>query len=154
MKKILYITAVTGLLYVSCTSTPPKTELKSEVLDLVITVPTDKALAEHPAGQYTLGNTEFHIDQQRFIINEIEASSFPDDMTMVKTALESTKDFKSLTEEKTLANGSFGAIYETNNAKKFLFYFKKGNRCYRITPIFNNDGKHFEQAIEAIASLK
>lgn len=53
-----------------------------------------------------------------------------------------------------MANGSFGAIYETNNAKKFLFYFKKGNRCYRITPIFNNDGKHFEQAIEAIASLK
>jgi hypothetical protein len=38
--------------------------------------------------------------------------------------------------------------------KNFLFYFKKGNRYFKIEPIFNTELKELDKQLAAFQSLK
>jgi hypothetical protein len=131
-----------------------KKEQKVEDLGISITVPTDKKIRPIAASEYSMASASFYIDKIRFEIREQEEKSMPTDLAMLEEAIKSADGFKAVTESKSLPNGAFGVVYETNKGKNFVFYHKIGTRYYRITPVFNNEGTYFAEGIEAIGTIK
>jgi hypothetical protein len=127
-------------------------------LDLTVTIPGETKLTPYDSTEYTKARCEYKIGGKRIEVKEIEMSAYPTDLAMVEAVVKEDKKFKAILDKKTLANGAFGVIYEGNGKtetfKDYLFYFKKGNRAYKITPVFNNDGDYFEENFESIGSLK
>lgn len=154
-KTFIYVTLLT--LAVSC-GLPEKKEQKIEALGISITVPSEKEIKSTPASKYTMASADFLIDKSRFEIRELEEKRMPTDLAMLAEAIQADDDFKALTDKKSLPNGAFGVVYETDGkkgpAKNFVFYHKIGSRYYRIIPVFNKEGKYYEEAIEAIGTIK
>ena len=83
----------------------------------------------------------------------MDAESFPDDLKMLETAMTGTPDVKAITEKKSLPNGAFGVVYDRpDGEKEFLFYFKKGEKHFKITPVGHEDD--YTDCVEAIGTLK
>lgn len=152
MKKILSV-AVLATIMASCGLPAPK-EQTILLLNLSITVPSKHEIKAEPAGQYNMANARYYIEKSGFEIREIEESKMPTDVKMLAEAIKADDSFVSLTEEKNLPNGAFGIVYENKKGKAFLFYFKKEARCYKVTPYLNKEGKYYNEAIEAIGTLK
>jgi hypothetical protein len=152
MKKTLGIIVIAAFM-TSCGLPAPK-EQTIPLLNLSITVPSKNEIKAEAAGQYNMANADFIIDKNRFEIREIDEKKMPTDVKMLAEAIKADDDFVALTEEKTLSNGAFGIVYDNKKGKDLLFYFKKEARCYKVTPAFNKEGKYYNEAIEAIGTLK
>ncbi|RQO30154.1 hypothetical protein DBR32_11250 [Taibaiella sp. KBW10] len=165
MKKIfLQLTAIAVLLLQACGQSKPLEEKKLEKYDLTITMPKTDEVPEFQDFKASETDTElsdydFHISDARVSLTEISASSYPTDTTMLKKAVTGSADFMELIETKQLKNGAFGTIFKMKGSsgapvKNYLFYFKKGNRFFKMEPIFNNDLKELDLQLAAFESLK
>lgn len=152
MKKTLTV-ALLAALMASCGLPTPK-EQNIPLLNLSITVPSKKEIKAEAAGQYNMANAMYYIDKSGFEIREIEEKKMPTDVKMLAEAMKADADILALTEEKTFPNGAFGVVYNTKKGKDFLFYFKKEARYYKVTAYLNREGKYFNEAIEAIGTLR
>lgn len=152
MKKLASL-IVLALTVISC-GLPEKKEQKIEGMGISITFPGDKKPLVKPASEYSKASTDFYIEKSRFEIREIEEKEMPTDLAMLEEAIKADENFKSVTDKKTLPNGAFGLTYETTKGKNFLYYAKAGGHFYRIIPVFNNEGKFYNEAIEAIGTIK
>ncbi|HEX8562694.1 MAG TPA: hypothetical protein VF676_06920 [Flavobacterium sp.] len=124
---------------------------------LTITIPGETTINEHAKTEYSPAQSQFYIDGEGFDVAEMEAGSYPDDLKLLETAMKGLSEIKVVSEKKTLPNGAFGVLYDKNDngkvIKDLLFYFKKGDRHYKITPI-SNEGEKYAEAVEAIGTLK
>ncbi len=151
-----------ALLLQACGGAAPK-EVKLEKMGLTITADV-KDVPEYTNTKVSdtdteLANYDFNIGgDARVNVIEITESVFPTDIDMLKKALTADPDFISVTEEKKFSNGAFGVIYKEKGSTKeimdYKFYFKKGNRYFRVIPVFNNDLTDLDKQEAAIESLK
>lgn len=165
MKKyLLHLTVVTALLLQACGQSKPLEEKKLEKYDLTITMPQTSETPEfqdfQASGTATeLSDYDFHISDARVSIAEITAAAYPADTGMLKEAVTKSEDFIEMIEMKQLKNGAFGAIFKMKGSdgstiKNYLFYFKKGDRYFKMEPIFNSELRELDQQIAAFESLK
>lgn len=152
MKKV-FLLFVTACVISSCGLPEPK-EQKIEELGISITFPGDKKPSVTPASEYSKASADFYIKKSRFEIREIEAGIIPTDLAMLEKAITANPDVKSVIAKKTLPNGAFGVTCETTKGKNFLYYARAAGRFYKITPVFNSDGKYYDEAIVAIGTIK
>lgn len=150
-KAIVLLIAVTTLF--SCGLPAPKEQAITE-LGISISFPGDKKPNVIPASEYAKASASFYIGKSRFEIREIEEKAMPTDLAMLEEAIKADTKFKALSDKKTLPNGAFGEVYETTKGKSFLFYYKSATRFYRIIPVFNEEGKYYNEAITAIGTIK
>lgn len=130
---------------------PTKYELKS--VGLEVTVPGESTIIESEKSEYMAALSQFYVDGKGVEVSEMDAESYPDDLKMLEIAMKGMSDVKAITEKKTLPNGAFGVVYENDNGKKeFLFYFRKGEKHFKITPVGTEDD--YTGCIEAIGTLK
>jgi hypothetical protein len=165
MKKyLLQLTAVATLLFQACGQSKPLEEKKLEKYDLTITMPKTEEVPEfqdYGASETDteLSDYDFHISDARISLTEIKESAYPGDTTTLKQAVTASEDFIELIETKQLTNGAFGVIFKMKGSngspiKNFLFYFKKGNRYFKMEPIFNTELKELDKQLAAFQSLK
>lgn len=164
-KRILQLSViVAALVFQSCST--PQAETKLEKYDLTFTsaklsdVPefTDTKVTETDTD---LSNYDFNIGgHARVTIGEITEAVFPANVDMLKKAISESPDFIELIETKTLKNGAFGVIFKHKGSdgkstiSNYRFYFKKGNRFFKMEPVFNNDLTDLDKQISAFESLK
>jgi hypothetical protein len=160
MKKnaiILSLVSAIAIMVASCGGLGEKKDWQLEKVGLAITVPGNAKIACDDSNDFRKARCKFYVGKKENEVQEIEMRSYPSDLSALEEAMKADEKFVAVVEKKTLPNGAFGMIYEkkgkTKNFKEFLFYFKKGERAYRITPIFN-DGDYYEEIIEAIGTLK
>lgn len=163
-KHFLHLTAIAALLLQACGQSQPLEEKKLEKYDLTITMPKTNEVPEfqdlHASETDTeLSDYDFHISDARVGLTEIKESAYPQDTTMLKQAVTGSEDFIELIETKQLTNGAFGVIFKMKGSngspiKNYLFYFKKGNRYFKIEPIFNTELKEMDAQLAAFQSLK
>ena len=165
MKKyLLHLTAIAALMLQACGQSKPLEEKKLEKYDLTITMPKTDEVPEFNDFSASETDTElsdydFHISDARVGITEIRESAYPADTTMLKEAVTKSEDFIELLETKQLTNGVFGVIFKMKGSdgtpiKNYLFYFKKGNRFFKMEPIFNSELHEMDKQIAAFQSLK
>lgn len=165
MKKLLLpITVVALLLFQSCGK--PAEETKLEKYDLTFTSPKLDAAPEFIDLKTSDSDTEFSEydfnmgGTARVTISEIAESVYPSDVEMLKKAVTEGEDFVEMIEEKKLSNGAFGIIYKRKGSdeksiiKDYTFYFKKGNRFFKMRPIFNSELRDLDKQLAAYESLK
>jgi len=164
-KRILQLAViVAALVFQSCSK--PAEETKLEKYDLTFTstklsdVPefTDTKVTETDTD---LSNYDFNIGgHARVTVGEIAESVYPASLDMLKKAVSESPDFIELIEAKTLKNGAFGVIFKhkgsdgTSTIKNYRFYFKKGNRFFKMQPVFNNDLNDLDKQLAAFETLK
>ena len=161
-KRILQLTAIAALLLQACGQSKPLEEKKLEKHDLTITMPQTNEVPEFQEYQYSeteLSEYDFHISDARVEFIEIRESVYPTDTTMLKKAVTGSADFIEMLETKQLKNGAFVATFKMKGSdgstiKNFLFYFKKGNRYFKIEPVFNTELKEMDKQLAAFESLK
>jgi hypothetical protein len=153
----LALVSVIAIIAASCGGLGEKKEWQLEKVGLTITVPGKAKIACDDSNEFRKARCYFYIGKKQNEVQEIEMKSYPSDLPTLEEAMKADEKFVGIVEKKTLPNGAFGMVYEkkgkTKNVKEFLFYFKKGERAYRITPIFN-DGDYYEEIMEAIGTLK
>lgn len=164
MKNIfLQLTVIGTLLLQACGQ--PLEATKLEKYDLTITSPKlDKApefTDFSPSETDTeISDYDFNMGgRARVSFKEIKAAAYPTDTTMLKQAVSGSEDFIELLETKQLANGAFGTVYKMKGSdgstiKHYNFYFKKGNRYFKMEPVFNSELKDLDKQIAAYESLK
>lgn len=164
MKKILLqISVVATLLLQACSQ--PVEDTKLEKYDLMITsAKLDKA------PEYTdlkVSDTDTELSRYDFNIGgnarvnvlEITESAYPTDTGMLNKAISGSEDFIAMIESKKLANGAFGTIYKMKGSngdpiKNYAFYYKKGNRFFKMEPVFNSELNDLDKQLAAFGSLK
>ncbi len=165
MKKyLLHLTVIASLLLQACGQSKPLEEKKLKQYDLTITMPQTNDTLEfqdfHASGTDTeLSDYDFRISEARVSVAEITEAAFPTDTSMLKEAVTKSADFIEMIEMKQLKNGAFGAIFKMvgsdgSTIKNYLFYFKKGNRYFKMEPIFNTELNELDQQMAAFESLK
>lgn len=165
MKKyLLPLTAISALLLQACGQSKPLEDRKLQQYDLTITMPQTSDTLEfqdfHASGTDTeLSDYDFYIGDARVSMAEITAAAYPTDTAMLKEAVTKSADFIEMIEMKQLKNGAFGAIFKMvgsdgSTIKNYLFYFKKGNRYFKMEPIFNTELRELDQQMAAFESLK
>lgn len=109
---------------------------------------------------------EFRIGTRRINFIEIEEAIFPESAEMLVEAIKADEDFKEMIDGPKhpqgvakFANGVFGVLYSENTSKgdvkkDYIFYYKKGDRCFKITPVFNSELKDLDQQLAAWESIK
>lgn len=165
MKKIFFQLAAIAVLFLQACNQKPLEETKLEKYDLTITSPkldnapefTDFSPSETDS---ELSDYDFNMGgNARVSFKEIKASAYPEDTTTLKEAVTKSPEFIELIETKKLANGAFGSIFKMKGSdgstiKHYIFYFKKGDRYFKMEPVFNSELKDLDKQIEAYASLK
>lgn len=165
MKKILLQVTVIAALFLQACNNKPLEETKLEKYDLTITSPKLDAPPEFTNLKFSETDTElsrydFNMGgRARVNVIEIAAEAFPTDTTMLKSAVSGSADFVELIATKQLKNGAFGIIYKMKGSsgatiKYYNFYFKKGNRYFKMEPVFNSELNDLDQQIAAYESLK
>lgn len=165
MKKLLLQLSVIAVLFLqACGQSQPLEDTKLEKYDLTITAPKLSIAPDFTDFKPTETDTEFsrydfHISDARVNVIEIAASAYPTDTTMLKKAVTGSEDFIEMIETKQLANGAFGTIFKMKGSsgapiKNYLFYFKKGNRYFKMEPVFNTELEELDKQLAAFASLK
>ncbi|WP_222165474.1 hypothetical protein [Edaphocola aurantiacus] len=165
MKKyLLHVTVIAALAFQSCSQSQPLVETKLEKYDLTITMPKSTKVPEFQDFSASETDTElsdydFNISEARVGLTEIRESAYPNDTTMLKQAVTGSEDFIEMIETKQLTNGAFGVIFKMKGSngspiKNYLFYFKKGNRYFKMEPIFNTDLEELDKQLAAFQSLK
>ncbi|MCP9750571.1 hypothetical protein [Ferruginibacter sp. HRS2-29] len=155
---------VAALVFQSCSK--PTAETKLDKYDLTF---TSVQLSDVPEFMDTkvsetdtdLSNYDFNIGgHARVTIGEITESVYPVNLDMLKKAITESPDFVELIDAKQLKNGAFGVIFKekgsdgTSIIKDYRFYFKKGNRFFKMRPVFNSELKDLDKQIAAYESLK
>ena len=166
MKKyLLQLTAIATLLLQACGQSKPMEDTKLEKYDLTITSPKLDAPPEftdfNPSDTDTeISDYDFNMGgNARVSFKEIKEAAYPTDTAMLKKAVMESPDFIEMIDTKQLANGAFGTIYKMKGSsgapiKHYNFYFKKGNRYFKMEPVFNNELEELDMQITAYASLK
>ena len=165
MKKILLQLTLIAALFLQACNNKPLEETKLEKYDLTITSPKLDAPPEYT--DYNPSETDTEIadydfnmgGNARVSFKEIKAAAFPTDTAMLKEAVTKSENFLELIETKQLKNGAFGIVYKMTGSgggpvKHYNFYFKKGNRYFKIEPVFNSELNDLDQQIAAFESLK
>lgn len=164
MKKILLqVSVIAALLFQSCSQ--PVEETKLEKYDLTMTSAKLDAAPEFTDLKASDTDTElsrydFNIGgHARVNIIEIAGSAYPSDTGMLNKAISASGDFIGMIESKQLANGAFGTIYKMKGSngdpiKNYAFYYKKGNRFFKMEPVFNSDLNDLDKQLAAFGSLK
>ncbi len=165
MKKILLQLTLIAALFLQACNNKPLEETKLEKYDLTITSPKLDAPPEYT--DYNPSETDTEIadydfnmgGHARVSFKEIKESAYPKDTAMLKEAITKSEDFVELIETKQLKNGAFGIIYKMKGSsgatiKHYNFYFKKGNRYFKMEPVFNSELNDLDQQIAAYESLK
>jgi hypothetical protein len=164
MKKIfLQLTVIALLLLQACSQ--PLQETKLEQYDITITMPKPKEAPEYTNLKVTETDTElsrydFNIGgHARVNVIEIAPAVYPADINMLQKALAGSEDFIELIETKQLSNGAFGAIYKMKGSngspiKNYTFYYKKGNRYFKMEPVFNSELRDLDKQLAAYESMK
>lgn len=164
MKKQLVLFAV--LLLMICQSCKKKLQdITLEKYGITITIPETQGRSpeflnlKSDENDKTLSSYDFNIDKARVNVFEIVESIYPSDTTMLKKVAAGSENFLSLIETKKLSNGAFGIIFNMKGSsgkdiKNYLFYFKKGERYFRIEPLFNNKLDQLDLQLAAIESMK
>lgn len=166
MKKyFLPLAVMATLLLQACGQGKPLEDTRLEKYDLTITSPKlDKApefTDYNPSDTDTeISDYDFNMGgNARVSFTEIKEAAYPSDTAMLKKAITSSEDFIEMIETKQLANGAFGSIYKMKGSdgstiKHYNFYFKKGNRYFKMEPVFNSELRDLDKQIDAYASLK
>ncbi|OJV54155.1 MAG: hypothetical protein BGO31_12425 [Bacteroidetes bacterium 43-16] len=165
MKKILLQLTLIAALFLQACQSKPLEDTKLEQYDLTITSPKLDAPPEFTNLKFDETDTElsrydFNMGgNARVNVIEIAAAAFPTDTTMLKSAVSGSEDFIELLDTKQLANGAFGVIYKMKGSsgatiKNYNFYFKKGNRFFKMEPVFNSELNDLDQQLAAFESLK
>lgn len=164
MKKILLQTSIVAALFLQSCSQPVE-DTKLEKYDLTLTsAKLDKA-PEYTDLKVSETDTElsrydFNIGgHARVNVLEITESVYPTDTGMLNKAISGSEDFIGMIESKQLANGAFGTIYKMKGSngdpiKNYAFYYKKGNRFFKMEPVFNTDLNDLDKQLSAFGSLK
>lgn len=166
MKKTILLLYVTVILC-SCSGSAPK-EYKLDKFDITMSVPELKNQPKFKALDFDKmkGKYEFRVDNHRVNVIEIEESIFPENVNMLSEAISAGDDFAGmLNGDKypngimTMTNGAFGVLYNKKGSSgktisDYIFYYKKGSRCFRIVPVLNNDLQGLDQQLSMIESFK
>ncbi len=164
MKKIiLQLTIIVSLFVQACSQ--PLEETRLEKYDITITAPKLKSAPEFTDLKVSETDTElssydFYIgNRARVDVKEITASVYPADTSMLKEAVTGSEDFVELIETKQLSNGAFGIIFKMKGSsgttiKHYIFYFKKGNRFFKMEPVFNSELGDLDKQLAAFGSMK
>lgn len=164
MKKVfLQVTVLALLLLQACSK--PMEETKLEKYDITMTTPKLDAAPEYTDLKVTETDTEwsrydFNIGgKARVNVIEIAPAVYPADINMLKTAVSGSEGFIELIEAKQLSNGAFGVIYKMKGSdgspiKNYAFYYKKGNRYFKMEPVFNSDLTDLDKQLAAYESMK
>jgi len=143
--------SMVAALAISCGPGEPA-DHKLESIGLKVTVLGETTIIESPKSEYMPAASQFYCDHKGVEVAEMEEASFPTDLKMLEEAMKGTSDVKAITEKKTLPNGAFGVVYDkTDGKKEFLFYFKKGGKYFKITPVGNEDD--YADCVTAIGTL-
>lgn len=164
MKKILLQLGVVSTLLMQACSQPVE-DTKLEKYDLTITSAKLDNAPEFTDLKTSDTDTEFSRydfnigGHARVNVIEISASAYPTDTGMLNKALSGSEDFIQMIESKQLANGAFGSIYKMKGSngdpiKNYAFYYKKGNRFFKMEPVFNTDLNDLDKQLSAFGSLK
>lgn len=163
--QLLQLAIILVFLFQSCGSKPLE-QTKLEKYDITFSSPKlDKAPEYtdlHPSdGDTKFSDYDFNMGgSARITFSEISGNIFPTDTAMLKKGVTQSKDFVELIDTKQFANGAFGIIFRqkgsngTSIIKYYIFYFKKGNRFFRIEPLFNNDLEDLDEQLAAFESMK
>jgi len=165
MKKILLQLTIIAALFLQACNNKPLEDTKLEKYDLTITSPKLDAPPEFTDFKPTETDTEFSRydfnmgGSARVNVIEIAANAYPTDTAMLKEAVSKSADFIELIETRQLKNGAFGVVYKMTGSgggpiKYYNFYFKKGNRYFKMEPVFNSELNDLDQQIAAYESLK
>lgn len=162
-KQLLPLTLVALLFFQACS--PSLQDTKLEKYDITITMPKPPAAPEYNDLKASETDTElsdydFNIGgHARVTVTEITASAYPQDTNTLKKVVSESSDFVELTDTKQLPNGAFGVIFKMKGSdgsviKNYLLYFKKGNRFFKMEPIFNSELKDLDMQLAAFGSMK
>lgn len=166
MKNTILFLIISAILF-SCGGSAPK-EYKLDKFDISMLVPELKKNPEFKELTFDkmLGKYEFRVDKYRVNIVEIEESIYPENINTLSEAISAGEKFDGLMKgdkypngTMTMPNGAFGVLYSKKGSsgkavKDYIFYFKKGNRYFRIVPVLNNDLEGLDQQLAMIESLK
>ena len=142
---------------------PGTEEITLEEYNITLTVPKSDSKLEFKnlkIADYDtdLSRYDFYI-AKRVTITEIVKKVFPDNLTMLKTAVSGDENFIDFIETKEFSNGVFGAIFKKKGSsgkeiKDYLFYYQKDGRYFKMRPVFNNDLKELDAQLAAYESIK
>lgn len=161
---ILPITLLMLVLLQSCSK--PKEETKLEKYGITLTSPKLNEAPEYTDLKVSETDTElsrydFNMGgHARVNVIEITPSVYPADVDMLKKAVSESEDFVEMIDTKKLSNGAFGVIYKEKGSdgksiiKNYVFYFKKGDRYFRMEPVFNSELKDLDSQVAAWESMK
>jgi len=139
-------------LAISCGPGKP-TDYQLKSVGLTVTVPGKSTVVESARSEYMPALSQFFVDGKGVEVIETDAESFPTDLKMLETAMAGAEDVDAITERKTVQNGAFGVVYyRPDGDKEFLFYFKKGDKHFKITPVGIEDD--YTDVVAAIGTLK
>ncbi len=159
MKKILLQLSALAIIFIQSCNTP-LVENKLENYDVTFTSPELSNTPEFVDLKVDDADTEFSSydfnigGHARIDFKEVAGSVYPSSLDMLKTAITQSEDFVELIDTKQLSNGAFGIIFKMKGSsgaviKNYIFYYKKGNRYFKITPVFYTDlDKYFQLNIK------
>jgi hypothetical protein len=147
---------------------PSIVEVKFDKFDITMSAVAGKKQAEFKELNFDkkIARYDFNIGKRRLNIEEIESAIFPENVKALAEAISAGEKFEGMLNEAKypngtieFPNGAFGVLYSKKgksgkSSKDYEFYFKKGERCFRLYPVFNSDLEDLEQQLSAIESIK